>query len=156
DRDPRGPLLVERLLEPRDERADDRRLVRGREIRAAPFGLLGSQVAGPVEKRRLQPAEAEVEPAPGERAREVEPLRVAVAREQVEPGAAWVAETQQAGALVEPLARRVVERLPKQLVLRRGIHPGEEGVPAARHERDEGWLDRVISQRARQHVPGQV
>src|SRR5438128_716319 len=119
DREPRRPLLFERLPQPRDQCAYHGGLVGGGEVCTAALGLLGPQVADPVEQSGLQPAEAEVEPAPRKRAGEVERLGVPFAREPVERGAARIAEPEQASPLVERLARRVVERLPKHVVLRR-------------------------------------
>src|SRR5215213_7492670 len=102
-------LSLQGLSGPGHEGFDYRSLIRRRQIGLA-IGDGVAQVADRVQQRRLQPAEAEVE-LTGRAAREVECLRVALAREPVDGRAAGVAEPEQAGALVERLAGGVVERL---------------------------------------------
>ena len=82
----------------------------GRRRRGRRGGARASlaQVAHPVEQRGLEPAEAEVELARSA-AREVERVRVALARQPVDLRAARIAEAEQARALVERLAGGVVE-----------------------------------------------
>ena len=120
--------------EPLDERAHDRALVARGEIGAPRVELVRREVAHGVEQRRLEPGEREVEPGHA-RDREGERLRVALAREPVDLGAARVAEAEQPRALVERLAGRVVERRPEHASYRRAVADVEQQrVPAAREQ----------------------
>ena len=114
DRDPLPPRLLRRLAHALDERPHDRVLVGSREVGAARSELLLVEVAHRVEQRRLQPREREVE-AGHARHGEVERVRISFPREQIDLAAAGVAEPEQARALVECLARRVVEGRAEEL-----------------------------------------
>ena len=126
----------------RTQCADDRALVRGREIGPPPLDLVRPEVAHRVQERRLEPREREVESRDaGDR--EVERLGIALPGEPVDRGPPRVAETEEASALVERLARRVVERRPQPLGPTSLAHGEEERVPAAREQARERRLERI-------------
>src|SRR5919198_290661 len=116
-----------------DERADDRALVARGEIGAPPLELGGREVADGVEKCRLQPREGEVESRDA-RDREGVGLRIALAREPVEGGAARIAEAEEACALVEGLAGGVVDRRPDPAEAAVLAHVEKQRVAAAREQ----------------------
>src|SRR5207249_4102626 len=99
--------------------------------------LVGREVPDRVEERGLHAREGEVEPR-DVRDREGERLRIALAREAVERAAAGVAEPEEARALVEGLARRVVDRRPETREASVVTHVEEERVAAAREQAEEG------------------
>src|SRR5581483_2701557 len=109
DRDRVRGEPFERLAGPLDERADDRALVGGGEIRPPRLELVGRQRPDGVQKGGLDAGEREVETR-HLRDREVEGVRVALAREEVDRRAARIAEAQQPCPLVERLPGGVVQR----------------------------------------------
>ena len=90
------------------------------------------------------------------RDRERERLRISLAREAVERRAARVAEPEQPGALVEGLARGVVERRADHAVARAARHVEQQRVPAAREQREERRLERLGLEVERRDVRVQV
>ena len=82
--------------------------------------------------RRLEPRERRRELA-RHRTRERDGAGIAVTREPVDHGAARVAEAEEPGDLVEGLPRGVVDGLPEDAVLARGVDRHHHRVPA-RHE----------------------
>src|SRR5207248_5847661 len=94
-----------------------------------------------VEERRLHAREGEVE-AVEARDRKAVRLRVALAREPVDLGAAGVAQAEQARALVERLPRRVVDRRAEPPCPAALLHLEQERVPSGGEQADEGRLDR--------------
>ena len=131
DRDRAVPGLFRGGVEPADEGADDRALVRRRKIRPSRRKLGLGEVAHRVEQRGLQPREGQVE-AGNARDRERERVGVALPREMVDLRPARVAEPEQPGALVERLAGGVVERRAEHVVARPVTHRQDQRVAAAR------------------------
>ena len=132
-----APVCTAASLRALDEGADDRPLVRGREVGAPSLELLVPEVAHLVEERRLEAREREVEPGhPGHR--EVERLGIALLRKAVDRGPARVAEPEQARALVERFAGRVVERRAEDVEPGVVLHVEQERVAAAREQAEEG------------------
>ena len=85
DRQPVEPGLRERPLDPDAQRLDDRALVGRGEVGAPALGLGLAELADPVEQRRLQPGEREVEAAASRApVGNSNALGVAVAREPLE------------------------------------------------------------------------
>ena len=84
-------------------------LVTRGEIGAPPLELIGREIAHGIEQRRLQAREREVEPRhTGDRERVG--LRVALPREAIDLGPTGIRQPEQPRALVEGLARGIVER----------------------------------------------
>jgi hypothetical protein len=71
-------------------------------------------------------------------------VRVALLREALQRGAAGEREAEQAGALVEGLPRRVVERAAEDLEARVVGHVDQQRVPAGGDEAEEGRLERAV------------
>ena len=90
------------------------------------------------------------------RDREPERLRIAVLREPVDRGAARVAEPEEPRALVERLARRVVERRPEPLRPAALAHGEQERVTAAGEQAEERRLDGIRPEVERRDVPLEV
>src|SRR5438105_1334124 len=155
DGDPLRAGRLDSLERPPDQRADDRALVARGEVGAAPLELVGREVANGVEERRLQAGEGEVEARDARNGERVG-LRIALVRETVERGAAGVAEAEQPRALVEGLARRVVDGRPDAAEAVPLAHVEEQRVPAAREQAQEGRLERLRLEVERGHVPVQV
>ena len=90
-----------------------------------------------VQHGRLQPAEAEVEPAGFEqRARKPERLRIAAARPRARRPGRRETEAEDGRDLVERLAGRVVERRAEQLEVERRTAVEQDGVAAADDQAD--------------------
>ena len=142
DRDRPVPGLSGGSVETADEGADDRALIRRREIRPSRRELGLGEVAHRVEQRRLEPREGQIV-ARNARDGERERLGVALARETVDLRPARVAEPEQPGALVERLAGGVVERRAEHVVSRPVTHRQDQRVAAAREQAREGRLERV-------------
>ena len=133
-----------RAAQLRDQLPDDRRLEARREVGAALAGPLGPELADRVQERRLEAAEAEVEPRiVGHRARELERGGIAFGRLALDRRATRVAKPEQTRRLVECLAGRIVERLAELLVPVVGGHPGEQRVAPARDQAEERGLERL-------------
>src|SRR2546421_12332538 len=114
-----------------DARPHDRTLMARRQVRPPPLQLRRLEVANGVEERGLESREGEVETRDA-RDREVIGGRIALLRKPVDLGAAGVTEAEQPGALVERLARRVVERRAEDTEGAMLGNVGEERVPAPR------------------------
>ena len=138
-----------------DEGADDRALVARGQVGAARLELVGRQPADRVEQRSLHAGEGEVETLET-RDRKVERLRVAVRGQPVERGAARVAETEQACALVERLAGGVVDRRPHRAVATAVADVEEQRMAAGREQAEERRLERFRLEVERRDVPVQV
>ena len=138
-------------LETADERPHDRALVGRREIRAPRLELRLGEVADGVEQRRLEAREREVEPGNAGDGK-AKRLGIALAREPVDLGAAWIAEPEQPRALVERLARGVVERRAEDLERRPVADREQQRVPPAREQARERRLVRVGRQVERRDV----
>ena len=110
DRQPLEPGLGQCTLDADRQRLDDRALIGGGQIGPPAVGLL-PEIAHLVEQGGLQPREREVEAGQPSSGWELERVRVAVASQPLERGAARIAEAEQPRALVERLAGGVVERL---------------------------------------------
>src|SRR3954451_23780950 len=141
DGDPLGARLLGGLERPRDERAHDRPLVARGQI-GTPRLELVPEPAHLVQQCGLHAREREVEPRHA-RDREVEGLGVALAREPVDLRPARIAEPEQARALVERLAGRVVERGPERLEGAVLAHVHEQRVPAASEQAEKRRLERL-------------
>src|SRR5919197_1333013 len=155
DGDPLGARRLRRLERPPDERAHDRPLVARGEIGPAALELRGREVAHRVEQRRLEAGEGEVE-AGHARDGKVIGARIALAREAVERGAARIAESEQARALVEGLAGGVVDRRPDAAEAALVAHVEEQRVPAAREQAEERRLELIGLEEERRDVAVQV
>src|SRR5207302_7835636 len=103
----------------------------------------------------LQTREREVEPGDA-RDRKVVGLRIAALREHVELASAGIAEAEQAGALVERLARGVVERRAEQGVAAVLPDVEQHRVAAAREQAEERRLDGIGPQVERGNMAVQV
>ena len=131
---------LRRLAEPLRQGADDRPLVRGRQIGAALGEARLAEVAHGVEECGLDAGEREVE-ARHARHRKPERLRIALPGQRVDLGAAGVRQPEEPRTLVERLAGGVVERRAEPL--ERPVPPDgqQERVAAAREQADEGRLE---------------
>ena len=141
----RLPLAaLQRPLQLRGQLADRRRLEARREVGAALLDPLGAEVAAEVDQRRLQAAEAEVEPG-------VAAIATGISNASGSPSAAsrssagppGIAEPEHARDLVEGLAGGVVEGLAEHLVAVVVAHRGEQGVAAAGDQAEERRLERL-------------
>src|SRR6476661_1698712 len=103
-----GDLSFRRGPDAFDQRAHDRPLVRGGEIRTPLRELGGRHAADAVEQRRLQAREREVEPGHA-CDRKVVRGWIALRRERIDLLPTRVAEAEQPRTLVERLSRGVVE-----------------------------------------------
>ena len=86
------------------------------------------------------------------RPREPDRLGIALAREPIDRGTARVAEPEEAGDLVERLARRVVDRLAEHAVAPVAVHRDEQRVAAGDDERDERRFERRVLDHRRVEV----
>src|SRR5207247_888317 len=136
DGDPAGPDLLRCDFRPLDEGADDRPLIRGGEVRAAPLQLVGPKLAHLVQERGLEPREGEVE-ARNAGDRECDRLGVALSCPPIDRRAARIAEAEQPRTLVERLAGGVVERRPEDGEASVLLHVEEQRAAAAREEAQE-------------------
>ena len=155
DGDPLGAHLLRRLPDAADERADDRPLVGGGKVGAAPLEHVGLEPPRRVQERGLQPGEGEVE-AGDSCDREVVGGWVARFGEQVDLPASRVAEAEQACSLVEGLAGGVVARRAEQPLLGVALHVDEHRVAAARKQAEKRQLDRIGLQVERGDVAVEV
>ena len=87
---------------------------------------------------------------------EIERVRVAFRGEPLERRPTRIAQPEHPRALVERLARRVVERLTEQVEGVVAVDPRQQGVSAAGDQAHERRLERVRSEEAGRHVPAQV
>ena len=134
-----GAGRLDGLGRPLDQGADDRRLIGGGQV-----GGRAAAVANGAGERGLQAAEREVVAgAAHHRRRKGVRGRVAARRQLLEGRAARIAEPEQAGALVERLARRVVEAAPDHRHVAARLDRREQRVPARREQRQERRLHRV-------------
>src|SRR5205085_7350337 len=88
---------------------------------------------------RLHSREGEVETGDA-RDRERERFRISVAGQPVERGTARIAEPQEARALVERLAGRVVERRPDHAKAGVVLHIEQHRVSTGRQEAKKRWI----------------
>ena len=99
-------------------------------------------LADVVDDRRLQAAEAEVEPVVEHRPREADRLGIAVQRGVVDRRPAGIAEVEEPRHLVERLAGGVVDRLAEQPVVAVPAHLDQHRVAARHQQHDERELER--------------
>ena len=154
DRQAVQPRTLEGALGADDQALDDRGLEGGGEVGGALGRALGPELADRVEQRRLQPGEREVEPlrrtrlrAPPRAASPGEPGKENAsgsppAASFDSAGPAREPEPEHPRALVERLARGVVERPPEHLEAVVLGHERQQRVPAARDQAHERGLER--------------
>ena len=121
-----------------DEHVDDGLLEAGGHVLGGHVGV-GPHV---VDDRRLEPAEAEVQPVVEHRPGEGDGGRVAVDGSSVDGRPARVAEAEEPRHLVEGLAGGIVDGLAEQPVPAVVDHLDQHRVAAGHEERDEGQLER--------------
>ena len=156
DRERVAARRVERVAGALDERRDDRLLVAGGEVAARRVRAV-AELGDRARERRLEPRERDVAArAPGERARERLAARIPAARELLERGTSRVGQAEQARALVERLARRIVERPAERHQLAGRRHVEEQRVPARGEQAEERRLDARRREGERRDVPAQV
>ena len=145
---PTSTHLLCGALRLRHQHVDHRRLERRRHVGRRDIGVLAHMI----HHRRLQAAEAEVEPVVQHRPREADRLGVAVHRFTIDRRAAGVAEPEEASDLVERLAGGVVDRLPEQAVLAVVLHLDQHRVAAGDQHHDQRELQRRVFQEGRIEV----
>jgi hypothetical protein len=109
----------------------------------------------PTQYRRLQPAEGEVQGVAAERTRERDRCRVPVDRAGVDCRAPGEGQVEQAGDLVEGLARRVVQGL-TQGADAVGPHRDQRGVSTRYQQADHRLRQRSVLQLIDDDVRGQM
>ena len=125
--------------------------------RPARSGQLVAELAHAPQERRLQAREREIVAVlPAQHRREREARGIAVARDELERGASGVAQPEQARALVERLARRVVARAAEPHRRRVVGHVEHERVPARGQQARERRLQRERREPQRRDVAEQV
>jgi hypothetical protein len=155
DGDLLGAGLIRGRPRPLDESPNNRTLVARGEIRTPSLQLARVEVAHRVEQSRLHAREGEVETADA-RDREVVGLGVALPCEPIDRRTARVAEAEQAAALVEGLACRVVEGRAEASSLGVIVDVEEERMAAARQQAEERRLERIRLQVERGDVTVEV
>ena len=134
------PVLLRGLMQPLREGEDDRTLVGRGEIGPAIGEPVLAQIAHRVEQRGLDAREREVETGDAGNG-EPESLGIALAGKRIDLGPTRIRQAEQSGALVERLARGVVERGAETIERAALVNGQEQGVPPARKEADERCLD---------------